>query len=199
MTPTASPIGSRAAPLALALGGDASALRQLGLVLFGSLLVAASAQVSVPMWPVPMTLQTLAISVIGLTMGARLAAATLVVYLGQGAMGLPVFAGGAAGLPYMFGPTGGFLVGFVAMAWLTGFLAERGFGRGLPRLFVAAFVPALLLFVPGVAWLWAVTPLSLEAAVMAGAVPFQMGGLVKSALAAVIVAGGWQALKRRRG
>jgi biotin transport system substrate-specific component len=190
---------SRTAPLAVALVGDDSALRRLLLVLFGSLLVAASAQVSVPMWPVPMTLQTLAISVIGLTMGARLAAATLVVYLGQGAMGLPVFAGGAAGLPYMMGTTGGFLLGFIAMAWLTGFIAERGFGRGLGRLFVAAYVPALLLFVPGVLWLWAVTPLDLERAIIAGAVPFQLGGLVKSAIAALIVAGGWRALRARRG
>ena len=190
---------SRTAPLATAVLGDDSATRRLMLVLFGSLLVAASAQVSVPMWPVPMTLQTLAISVIGLTMGARLAAATLVVYLGQGAMGLPVFAGGGAGLTWMMGPTGGFLIGFVAMAWLTGWLAERGFGQGLGRMFLAAFIPALLLFVPGVLWLWAITPLSLEAAVMAGAVPFQIGGLVKSALAALIVAGGWQALRRRRG
>jgi biotin transport system substrate-specific component len=189
----------RTAPLALALLGDDSALRRLLLVFFGSLLVAASAQISVPMWPVPMTLQTLAISIIGLTMGARLAAATMVVYLGQGAMGLPVFAGGAAGLPYMMGTTGGFLLGFVAMAWLTGFIAERGFGRGLGRLFVAAFVPALLLFLPGVLWLWAVTPLDLERAIMAGAVPFQLGGLVKSALAAVIVAGGWRAFGPRRG
>ena len=190
---------SRSAPLAVAMLGDDSALRRLLLVLFGSLLVAASAQVSVPMWPVPMTLQTLAISVIGLTMGSRLAAATLVVYLGQGAMGLPVFAGGAAGLPYMMGTTGGFLLGFVAMAWLTGWMAERGFGRGLGRLFVAAFVPALLLFLPGVLWLWAITPLDLERAIMAGAVPFQFGGLVKSALAALIVAGGWRALRRRGG
>ena len=186
-------------PLALALLGDESALRRLMMVLLGSLLVAASAQVSVPMWPVPMTLQTLAISVIGLTMGARLAAATLVVYLGQGAMGLPVFSGGGAGVVHLMGPTGGFLLGFVAMAWLTGFMAERGFGRGLGRLFIAAFVPALLLFIPGVLWLWAITPLDLERAIIAGAVPFQIGGLVKSALAALIVAGGWRVLRSRRG
>lgn len=186
-------------PLALALLGDESALRRLMMVLLGSLLVAASAQVSVPMWPVPMTLQTLAISVIGLTMGARLAAATLVVYLGQGAMGLPVFSSGGAGVVHLMGPTGGFLLGFVAMAWLTGFMAERGFGRGLGRLFIAAFVPALLLFIPGVLWLWAITPLDLERAIIAGAVPFQIGGLVKSALAALIVAGGWRVLRSRRG
>ncbi len=169
------------------------------LVLAGSWLVAISAQISVPMVPVPMTLQTLAISIIGLTFGARLAAATMVVYLGQGAMGLPVFASGAAGLPYMFGPTGGFLVGFVAMAWLTGYLVERGLGRGLLPLFVAAFIPALLLFVPGTLWVWTVTPLDLQGAVMAAAVPFQLGGLVKSALAAAAVWGGWKLLRARRG
>ena len=189
---------TRTATLSAALPGADTTTRKIVLVLFGTLLLALSAQVSVPMWPVPMTLQTLAISMIGLAYGARLAAATLVVYLVQGAMGLPVFAGGAAGLPYMMGTTGGFLVGFVGMAWLTGFIAERGFGQGLGRLFIAAFIPALLLFVPGVLWLWAITPLDLEAAIMAGAVPFQLGGLVKSALAALIVAGGWQVLRRRR-
>lgn len=189
---------TRSATLSQALPGADTLTRKVVLVLLGSLLVAASAQVSVPMWPVPMTLQTLAISVIGLTLGARLAAATLVVYLAQATMGLPFFAGGGAGLPHLLGPTGGFLLGFVAMAWLTGFLAERGLGRGLPRLFLAAFIPALLLFVPGVLWLWAVTPLDLERAIMAGAVPFQIGGLVKSALAALIVAGGWKLLEARR-
>jgi biotin transport system substrate-specific component len=190
---------NRPATLSQALLGAPSLSRQIGLVVFGSLLVGMSAQVSVPMYPVPMTLQTLAISLIGLTYGARLAALTLLVYLAQGAVGLPFFAGGAAGLPYMMGPTGGFLIGFVGMAWLTGWMVERGLDRGLVRLFVAAFVPALLLFVPGVLWLWAVTPLTLEGAFMAGAWPFQLGGVVKSALAALIVAGGWQALRTRKG
>jgi biotin transport system substrate-specific component len=146
-----------------------------------------------------MSLQTLAISVIGLTFGARLAAATLLVYLGQGAMGLPVFAGGAAGAAHLMGPTGGYLVGFVLMAWLTGFMAERGFGRGFLRLFLAALIPATLLFVPGALWLWAITPLDLSGAVAAGVTPFLLGGLVKSALAAMVAAGGWQALSHRRG
>jgi biotin transport system substrate-specific component len=182
-----------------ALGGNDTLLRKLAMVLFGSVLVGMSAQVSVPMYPVPMTLQTLAISLIGLTYGARLAGATLLAYLAQGAAGLPVFAGGAAGLAYLAGPTGGFLIGFVAMAWLTGWLVERGLSRGFGRLFLAAFIPALLLFVPGVLWLWAATPLDLERAVMAGAVPFQLGGIVKSAVAALIVSGAWAAVAARRG
>ena len=192
-------LGASHTPLAMALPGHDRLARKVVLVLMGALLVAASAQVSVPMWPVPMTLQTLAISVIGLTLGARLAAATVATYLAQGAMGLPVFAGGAAGAVHLVGPTGGFLLGFVAMAWMTGLLVERGWGRGGLRLFVAALVPALLLFVPGVLWLWTITPLDLTTAVQVGAVPFQLGGLVKSALAAVIVAGGWSVLRRHHG
>ena len=172
---------------------------KVALVLAGTLLVALGAQAEVPMVPVPMSLQTLAISVIGLTFGARLAAATLLVYLGQGAMGLPVFAGGAAGAAHLMGPTGGYLAGFVIMAWLTGFMAERGFGRGFLRLFLAALVPATLLFVPGALWLWAITPLDLSGAVAAGVTPFLVGGLVKSAVAAMVAAGGWQALSNRRG
>lgn len=190
---------AQSSPLATALGGNDTILRKVALVLFGSVLVAASAQVSVPMFPVPMTLQTLAISLIGLTYGSRLAGATLATYLAQGAMGLPVFAGGAAGAVHLVGPTGGFLIGFVAMAWLTGYLVERGLDRGFGRLFLAAFIPALLLFVPGVLWLFAITPLDLQAAFMAGAAPFQIGGVVKSAVAALIVSGAWAALKSRRG
>lgn len=170
---------------------------KIALVLAGSLLVAASARAEVPMFPVPMSLQTLAISLIGLTYGARLAAVTLLAYLAQGAIGLPVFAGGAAGAAYMMGPTGGYLVGFVGMAWLTGWLVERGLGQGVGRLFVAALIPAALLFVPGVLWLWAITPLDLNGAIAAGALPFLLGGVVKSAVAAMIAAGGWQAIKRR--
>ncbi len=170
---------------------------KIALVVAGSLLVAVSARAEVPMYPVPMSLQTLAISLIGLTYGARLAAVTLLAYLAQGALGLPVFAGGAAGAAYMMGPTGGYLVGFVGMAWLTGWLVEHGFGRGVVRLSIAALIPATLLFVPGVAWLWVVTPLDLTGAVAAGMLPFLLGGLVKSVVAAMIAAGGWQALKAR--
>lgn len=186
-----------ATPLLRALPIHDRGATRLAMVVVGSFLLAAAAQVSVPMWPVPMTLQTLAVSLIGLTMGARLAAATVAAYLVQGMLGLPVFAGGAGGAIHLVGPTGGFLLGFVAMAWLTGWLVEHGFGRGPGRLFVAAFMPALLLFVPGVLWLWMITPLDLGAAVMAGAVPFQLGGLVKSAAAAVLVAGGWRLLQPR--
>ena len=172
--------------------------RNLALILFGSAMIAIAAQISVPMFPVPMTLQTLAISVIGLTFGARLAGLTLLAYLAEGALGLPVFANGGAGLLKLMGPTSGFLWGFVGMAFLTGWMAERGFSRGFTRLFIAAFVPATLLFVPGVLGLWAMTPLDLSGAFKAGALPFLVGDVVKSVLAALIVAGGLSAMKKRK-
>lgn len=184
-------------PLVTALGGNDSVARKVAMVLFGSLLVAMSAQISVPMFPVPMTLQTLAIMLIGLTYGSRLAAATVITYLAQGAMGFPVFAGGAFGLAYMSGPTAGFLFGFVVMAFAMGLLVERGLSRGF-GLFAAALIATALLFVPGVLWLTAITPLSPQGAFMAGAAPFMLGEVVKAAVAALIVSGAWAAFKSRK-
>lgn len=172
--------------------------RNLALILFGSTIIAIAAQISVPMFPVPMTMQTLAISVIGLTFGTRLAGLTLLAYLAEGALGLPVFSNGGAGLLKLMGPTSGFLWGFVGMAFLTGWMAERGFSRGFVRLFIAAFVPATLLFIPGVLGLWALTPLDLSGAFKAGALPFLLGDVVKSVLAALVVVEGLSAIKKRK-
>lgn len=189
---------TRPVTLSQAAIGHQTLLRQAGLVIAGTALLAGAAQVSVPMFPVPMSLQTLAISLIGLSYGARLATITLLAYLAEGALGMPVFSNGAAGLPYMMGPTGGFLAGFVMMAFLTGWLAENGLGRGPVRLFFAALIPAMLLYVPGAAWLAGVTPLDAQGAISAGVTPFVLGDIVKSAVAALVVVGGWQALRRRR-
>ena len=169
--------------------------KNLTLVLFGSAIIAIAAQVSVPMFPVPMTLQTLAISVVGLTFGARLAGLTLLAYLAEGALGLPVFANGGAGLLWLVGPTSGFLWGFVGMAFLTGWVFENGFSHGIIRPFIAASVPAALLYFPGMLGLWALTPLNLSGAFNAGVVPFLVGDLVKSVLAALVVAGVWTTMK----
>lgn len=167
------------------------------LVLVGSALLGISAQVSVPMFPVPMTLQTLVVSMIGLAYGSRLGAVTVLAYLAEGAMGLPVFANFSAGIAPLMGPTAGFLWGFVGMAWLTGLLVERGLDRGFAKLFVAAFIPALLLFVPGVLVLKLVTGMGWQAALMAGMVPFLLGALVKAIVAAMAIKGGWSMLGQR--
>lgn len=162
---------------------------QGALVLGGSALIALAAQVSVPMFPVPMTLQTLAISLIGLTYGSRLAALTVLAYLAEGAMGLPVFAGAGAGIASLMGPTAGFLWGYIPMVWLTGWLVERGLDRGVPRLFAAAVLPAMLLYVPGTIGVALFTGMGISAAVTVAVLPFILGDAVKTLIAAMAVSG----------
>lgn len=177
---------------------DRPALRWAILAALGSALLWASAKAQVPMWPVPMTMQSFVILVIGMAYGARLAAATVLFYLLQGAIGLPVFAGTperGIGLPYMLGPTGGFLVGFLLVAFVMGWLAERGWDRTLLGLTGAMAIGTALLFVPGVAWLAAL--IGWERAYAAGVSPFIVGSLVKLALEIAVMLTAWRALDAR--
>ena len=137
--------------LANAAFGRQTLTKQAALVLGGSLFIALAAQISVPMYPIPMTLQTLAILIVGLSFGARLGALTLLAYLAEGAAGLPVFANAMNGAAF-FGPTAGFLVGFVGLAWLVGYAADRGIARGLVSTALVCLGASLLLYVPGLAW-----------------------------------------------
>jgi biotin transport system substrate-specific component len=178
--------------------------QQLALVLAGSLLIALAAQASVPFVPVPMSLQTLAILLVGFAYGARLGALTVMAYLAQGAMGLPVFAGGGSTLS-LVGPTAGFLVGFVGMAWLAGLAAERW--SGPVPLAAAALAVSLLLYVPGLAWPMGVAEafgvsvwgqgVALGDLLGAFVTPFLLGDAVKAVLAALIVTGVVRALRPR--
>ena len=116
-----------------------AALRAMVLLAVGSLLLTVSAKVQVPLPFVPMTMQTLVVLLIGATYGWRLGAATVAVYLLQGALGMPVFANTPpmiAGPAYFAGPTGGFLIGFLAAAFVMGIMAERGWDRTLVRVAV---------------------------------------------------------------
>ena len=103
-------------------------------VVIGSLLLTASARTQIPFWPVPMTMQTMAVILIGMTLGSRLGLLVVAAYILEGLMGLPVFANSPArgsGLAYLMGPTGGYLIGFCVAAYVSGWLAERGYGRDL--------------------------------------------------------------------
>jgi biotin transport system substrate-specific component len=193
--------------LAKALVPTQSLLARAFMVLGGSLFIAVAAQISVPMLPVPMTLQTLAILIVGLSFGARMGAATVLAYLVEGALGAPVFANGGNGAAF-FGPTAGFLVGFVGMAWLVGFAADRGV-KGLVPTALAAIGASALLYVPGVAWAMAADAVLGLDATKWGAdnfasiwqwymAPFLIGDTVKAVMAALIVTGGWAALKTRK-
>ncbi len=160
------------------------ALRLLGAAVLGSAVLAASAQVSLPMWPVPATLQTLAVLLLGALGGSRVGVASVLLYLAEGFAGLPVFAGAAAGPAALMGPTGGFLIGFLPAAWIAG---RAGTAAGPIRAGAVLLLAHLVLFVPGLAWL--ATWVGAERAVLAGFVPFIPGTAVKTALAlAVLVA-----------
>ncbi len=183
--------------LSAAVLGHETLAKKIMLVLGGTALIAAAAQVSVPMFPVPMTLQTLAILVVGLTYGARLGAATLLAYLAEGAAGLPVFANGHSGLAYMAGPTGGFLAGFVLMAWVAGLASDRGWTRGLPGAVAAALVASALLYLPGLAWPAVAMGKAAPELLSGWMLPFLAGDALKAVLAALVVTGGWAVLRKR--
>lgn len=162
----------------------------------GSALLALSAKVQVPFWPVPMTMQTLAILVIGMAYGSRLGTATVLLYLAEGLAGLPVFAGANAGPAYFMGPTAGYLVGFVVSVWLIGWLAERGWDRSLLRGTMAMTVGHGVILVCGVAWLS--TLVGIEKALAVGLHPFWAATLLKTALGVAVMQAAWKlALKRR--
>lgn len=171
-------------------------VRDAVLVVLFSGFVALTAQVKLPWWPVPFTLQTLGVLLTGAVLGSRRGASALGLYLAEGAVGLPVFQGGASGVPYMLGPTGGYLIGFVVAAALVGALAERGWDRRLVLAALAMVLGNVVIYVFGVAWL-AVVLHSVQKAVQGGLVPFLLGDLAKIAMAAVVLPGAWALMRRK--
>jgi biotin transport system substrate-specific component len=179
-------------PLATALWPNRSdsftgALRAVVLIVAGTMLLTLSAKIKLPLPYVPMTLQTLVVLLIGAAYGWRLGVATVIAYLGEGAAGLPVFAGPVGGLAPLVGPTAGYLFGFVAAAFITGWLSERGWDRSVPRLFVAMGVGHIVILTAGFAWLAFGTKLGVEKAWLVGVVPFIAASVIKNALGAVLI------------
>jgi biotin transport system substrate-specific component len=158
-------------------------------VALGVVLLAISSKVQVPFWPVPMTLQSLVVLLIGATAGARVGGATLISYLAAGAVGLPVFATGA-GLAYMVGPTSGYLAGFLVAAVAVGYLADRGYGRTLVSALAIFAIGEVAIFALGIGWL--ATIIGAEKAMTAGLVPFIPAEILKVALATAILTLGWR-------
>lgn len=174
-------------------GGERAYLRATTLALAGTLALAISAKIQVPFYPVPMTLQTLAVLVLGAAFGPRLAAATVALYLAEGLAGLPVFAGDLAGPAYVVGPTGGFLVGFLPAAYLVGLLVERGWAKGLLAMAAVMAVGHAVIFALGWSWLaMAVGPVK---AYLFGVEPFYLATLLKTALAAALIASAGRSLR----
>ena len=175
------------------------AIRAILLALAGTGVLALSARAQVPFVPVPMTLQTLAVLLIGAVFGTRLATATVLLYLVEGAVGLPVFAGTpqhGLGLAYMMGPTGGFLVGYVVAAAVVGWFAERGADHSFVRLLGAMAAADCVVFGLGFAWLSHL--IGTASAFELGVAPFIAGDVVKTLLAALLVPAVWSLLVKAR-
>lgn len=168
---------------------------QVTLVVAGSLLVALLAQVSIPLpfTPVPVTGQTLGVLLVGGALGSRLGAASLALYLGEGAIGLPVFAGGVGGLPV--GPTGGYLVGFVLMAYVVGYLAERGWDRSWGRSFLAMVLGEIVLYAVALPWLGLFV--GMHRVLALGFLPFISGDALKMMIAGGLFPAAWKLVGSR--
>ena len=196
------PIDTRHFPLAAVVwpdraDGRSGLLRTVILIALGTALLTLSAKINLPLPFVPMTLQTLVVLVIGAAYGWRLGGTTVIVYLAEGAIGLPVFAGPVGGLAPLLGPTAGYLVGFVAAVVVTGWLSERGWDRSVPLLFVAMGAGHIIILAAGFAWLAFGMKLGFEKAWLVGIAPFIAASVIKNALGAALVPAIRRTLDRR--
>lgn len=163
----------------------------------GVLLLALLAQVRIQIGPVPITGQTFGVLLIGAGYGLSLGLSTVLTYLLLAALGLPLFAGGASGLAYLAGPTGGYLVGFVFATALLGLFVRRGWDRSLTSCAVAMLVASVVIYLPGLAWLKVLLGLDWPATIQAGLTPFLGGDLVKLVVAAALLPAAWRLLGRQ--
>jgi biotin transport system substrate-specific component len=179
-----------------------SASLKAALVAAGVGMLAAGAWVSVPFYPVPMTMQTLAVLVVGGILGPRLGVAAVASYLGLGLAGAPIFHSGLGGAAVLAGPTGGYLAGFVPAAFLIGLASRRavackGISRRIALLAGGALLAEAAIYALGLPWLVLVTGLSMADAVAGGLAPFVFGDLAKTAAAVIVVHGGRSLLSHR--
>jgi biotin transport system substrate-specific component len=171
--------------------------RSVGLVVVFSLFIAAAAQFSIQIGPIPITGQTFAVLLTGALLGSRLGAAAVIAYLIEGAVGLPFFAGGASGIVRFLGPTGGYLVAFPAAAFVTGAFAEHGWDKNYPQAVAAMTLGSVIVFLGGWAWYTILTSTAPVAAFQIAVLPYLPGDVIKIALAAAVLPTGWALLKRK--
>jgi biotin transport system substrate-specific component len=169
-----------------------------GLVAGFSLFIALSAQIAIPLpfTPVPVTLQTLMVLASGALLGSRRGAAAVILYIAEGLAGLPVFSLGRSGIAHLAGPTGGYLVGFIAAAFLAGLFSERGWDRHGLLAYAGLMIADLALFVPALLWLGVFTGFS-NVLVM-GALPFFLADALKAAVCASALPLGWKLIGGRK-
>lgn len=173
-------------------------VRNVLVVIGASIALTISAKVQIPFWPVPLTLQTMVVLCLGMVLGPRLGAMAVLAYLAQGAAGLPVFAGTpekGIGLAYMLGTTGGYLVGFVVAAFVTGLLAQRAWDRSVLGTIGAMLIGNAIIYACGLAWLGSVV--GWDKPVLAwGMTPFLLGDLAKILVAAALMPTLWRLFGR---
>mgnify|MGYP001458965022 CR=1 FL=1 len=159
------------------------------LILFGTLLLSLSSKIQVPFWPVPMTMQTFLVFIIGMSYGWRLASLTLIAYLFEGALGLPVFAKGG-GLMYLTGPTAGYLYGMVVAAGIIGYFAECGYAKSYIKSFFALITGTFVIFLFGVGYLGSI--IGYDKALAGGLYPFILSETFKIVLAVALIPTIWK-------
>ncbi len=176
-----------------------TALTNVALILSGAVFTAYAAQLVIPMWPVPMTAQTLAVLLVGSVLGATRGAISLIVYFSMGAAGMPVF---SAATSLSFGPTFGYLVGFVAAAAAVGYLSERGWHKSVAGVLGSFAIANSIIYLFGLPWLAFVlgnlgAPNDLAAVTAAGLAPFIVGDVLKMILAAALLPLAWKYLGKK--
>ncbi len=179
-------------------GAMSKPLRLVILAIAGSALLALSARISVPMWPVPITMQTFAVLVIGAAYGWRLGGATILLYMAEAAVGLPVFSKGG-GIAYFYSATSmGYIYGYLPAAMLIGWLAQRGWDRNPATTALAMLFGNILIYVPGLLWLGMIVGWD-KPILEWGLTPFLLGDAIKLALATAALPLAWKAVRRWRG
>lgn len=173
---------------------DLSPAQRVAGILIGNLLLILSAKIQIPFWPVPMTMQTFVVLMIGAVLGARAGAATVALYLFEGGLNFAVFAGTperGIGLAYMHGPTGGYLAGFLVAALAIGFASDKGWMKTLRGNIIWMLAGHAIILALGVAWLSRI--IGFEAALASGLHPFWLATALKTAMAVAA----YEALRRR--
>ena len=161
------------------------------LVVAGAALVTVLAQVAIPLWPVPITGQTLAVLLVGSTLGWARGAISMVLYAVLGLVGLPVYSDGSHGASVLFGATGGYIVGFIVSAALVGWLAERQWDRKVLKAIVTFVAGSVVVFAIGLPWLAVVLHTDLPTTLQYGLYPFIIGGIIKAVIAAGLLPLAW--------
>ena len=192
--------GRRVSTLTLTLGRPTladtifsrSLTTDLVLVTSGAALTAVMAQIAVPLYPVPITGQTLAVLLVGSTLGASRGMLSMVLYMLLGVVGLPVFTDASSGFSVLAGTTGGYIIGFIFAAGLTGWLAQRNWDKKFLGAAVSFLGGTVVTFAFGLAWLAIATGGTLEQVLLWGLYPFIIGGVIKAAIAAAIIPSTWK-------